>query len=577
VAHHALDLIGTAQASSGWTASLNIQHLGHRLRTDLAGLNQRLLAQTERIVGGKHIALDRLFDTMGKGFSTSEAVSGASLAVHAVGFARVERLLHGVGDDAEAMDDDIADQRQQLISIQEVAQARSENLVQFASRTLQTQERILETLASSRTVEAQQLIRQGWENLLNGFEDDAFSRFVTSLEYDNTVYLAHAVLAHLYEGRSDIAAAEEHHKRASCFAGARGARVAAYGHIQYASFLDRTFCPARALAEVRAALLIDGIDKLTRGSWCLYEAELLARLGDTPGAVASARRAIAEDDALFLAVMASEHLERAQPALSKMLVAIDQARRTRVFVQLEDAARQLERLAKLTSPDIAQPLRTQAVALLEKTLLAHFHKLPRLVEDASWLAGTSRRTLQSALDTAREAVRVRRDDVAALARTAPTAPPTTGIEALAVIGGLGAFMTGIFLGVIVVGICERANNGPWPLFLCVVAFATAFATPIIAFFVVVSRTQAELRREDEALLDAAMVSWQTWRQSAEAAASDFARRKYALRAELLRAELDPEMLTHALSSLDSIALPPFATHPPWHEGSSRPKRQLAFN
>lgn len=216
-ANNAIDYIAGTQAAGSGMVSANIQGLAKTMHADLGRVSQQIASQTAQLSEINVEGFKSVGDKLSQGFSSLETLSGFSIAVQAAGFAVVAKQLHSLRGDVKALHADMVRQGEELIGLQRIANAGIERLVDFAERQFQTQEKILEALVSSRTVEAQQLIRQGWENLKNGYEDEAFERFKKSLDFDNTVYMAHAELGRILEGRNDLKTGEDHLIRASKF------------------------------------------------------------------------------------------------------------------------------------------------------------------------------------------------------------------------------------------------------------------------------------------------------------------------------------------------------------------------
>ena len=378
-ANNAVDYIAGTQAAGAGMISANIQETSSLLRADLGNINSTLVNQTDKIAHINTEGFANLGESMSQGFSTLNAISGASLAVQAGGFALVAKQLHGLRGDVNEMHEELAAQGQQLISLQRITNAHLGSLVDFAARTLETQEKILETLVTSKTVEAQQFIRQGWENLVNGYEDDAFQRFQRSLKHDNTVYVAHAALAQIYADRGQDEVAEDHYVRATRFSEKAGDEVQGFSLVNYANFLEQRGRYTEAVEQLDAALQLDDIDDITRGSWCLYHAELLARAGSPTPALSSVEESIDIDDSFFLASMASEKLRSVQPELSRTLIEIDEQRRTPIVEELHSVGETLNQL-EVFDQQKAESLRSRAANLFEEALTNPYNELPSVAD-----------------------------------------------------------------------------------------------------------------------------------------------------------------------------------------------------
>lgn len=293
-ASNAIELIAGTEAAGAGMVSANVREVGELLHVDFANLSRTVVDQGSQLASINARGFDTVRRTLEGGFGTLETLSGLSVATQAVGFAVVATQLAGVRKDVRELTGKAAE----LVDLQRSATGHLESLADFAQRQLKTQEQILATLVSSRTVEAQQLVRQGWENLRNCYEDDAFERFQRSLEYDNTVYVTHAELGAINEKRGQFEKAEDHLRRAARFATQAGPALAAFASVQLASFLDRRGRHGEALSTLR-----DGLQAWRTPAWVFYLAELSAEAGDADAALAALREAMGGDAAFFNAAM----------------------------------------------------------------------------------------------------------------------------------------------------------------------------------------------------------------------------------------------------------------------------------
>lgn len=540
-ANNAVDLIAGTQAASSAMVSANIQETAGLLHADLGRVNSTLFAQTEKLAGINSVGFNKLGETMSKGFSSLEALSGASLAVQAAGFALVAKQLHSVNGNIKAMHKDLAEQGRKLIAVQEAANARLESLVSYASRTLETQERILATLVSSKTIEAQQFIRQGWDNLLNGYDDDAFARFQKSLDYDNTVYVAHAELGRLFEARKDDAKAEDHFRRATKFAGLASPKLQAFSHVQFAGFLERKARLKDALQEVGAALNAGEVDARTRGGWLLYKAELLATGGDSAGAVSTAREAVGVDDSFFLGAMASDVLAKTQPELTRMLVRLDQDRRAPIVATFQSVGKKLDTLEVL-SAEVASAMRSVAAQQFESFLLQPFDALPEAKRQAEKLEADTDAAIAQMANKIIADVRARRDSVAASFGSGPL----PSARALAPFWTAGKFVA---IGVVV--LLAIATEG---LGLCLgipvlgIWFGLAFN----------SRNKADLAARTAAVSD-----WNRWRTGLVPSVKEWEREREIARIKLESAEMGVELWGRVSADVDRLTPPALPGKPTW--------------
>jgi len=370
----------------------------------VAGVNQEGFDRLNSTVQGELGSVERgvsILDSDLEGISKDikglEALSAASVAIQAAGFALTVGQLTALRGDVRKMHRGFAEQAKQVIEIQKLANSHLERLSDFAERTLATQERILEILVTSRTNEAKQLIHQGWANLKGGFDNDAFSRFIKSLEYDNTVYVTHAELARLCEQQKDDAQAEEHHRRAITFAESAGAEIEGFAHVQYAAFLERHKRFQECISQILVALgcLSAASDQPkqceTHARWRFYLAEIFAKSDADENAFEELRRSIELDARFFTAAMASECLQRLQPSLSQFLVQVDAESRASAVETLQEASTAISAIDVLDAKQ-AGDLQKTAASYLERLLFAPFeqvrtvhHEIRELKSDANAL------------------------------------------------------------------------------------------------------------------------------------------------------------------------------------------------
>ncbi|MGD1085767.1 MAG: hypothetical protein ABSA47_13600 [Verrucomicrobiota bacterium] len=428
VADNSLDLLAGTQAAGAGMISANVHRLGTNLHADLGRVQQTIINQASQVSDVNRRGFDNLqsavksqtaslttaadhgvnridqtIDTdMGHvedKITGLETISAMSVAVTAAGFAATVAGIVKLRGDVKAL-------HRELLEVQRLANSHLESLVDYASRTLTTQERILETLVNSRTAEAQQLIRQGWDNLKGGFDDDAFIRFEKSLEYDNTVYFTHAELARIYEKRGAAEKAEEHHRRAIVFSAAVNEETKGYASVQYAAFLERQQrlddCVRQARNAVEAVhedgkSAIPAPDGSARNQnnasnkspsssvgWRFYLAEMLVKSGKVESGLEELKTCIQKDVRFFEAAMASASFKTAQPMLSQLLVKLDAEQRAKTISPLNKCEAPLNALDILDSAQ-AKVMRATAAQLFEDILPSTFANLKKHWRDASIL------------------------------------------------------------------------------------------------------------------------------------------------------------------------------------------------
>lgn len=387
-ADNAIDLIVGTEATGAGYVGANIQAMSRTLHADNQQLMGKIAEKSDEIMAVNQAGFAQVDSTMRRGFSSLKTLSGVQIAVQAAGFAIVATQLHGMRKDLRHL----AAQADQLVRLQRIANQRLDQLVDIAQRSLEVQEKILDALLTSRTVEAQQLLRQGWENLKHGYEGEALARFEQSLQFDNTVFMAHAQLARLYRKRGDKPRAEDHYVRATKFSTSVNAEVHALACLEYATFLEDEGRFSDCIAQLRYVL--QHSDKPT---WRFHLAELLARTGQAATSLAELRRAIESDDEMFAASMASQDLTRGLGAdLVRLLADLDEARRRVGFAHLAATCVDIDRLdavAALESPvtaglrRLADGFREDAAATLRAHIGATYAALPGPTSRAYELRG----------------------------------------------------------------------------------------------------------------------------------------------------------------------------------------------
>jgi len=438
VADNSLELLAGTQAAGAGMISANVHRLGTNLHADLGRVQQTIINQARQVsdvnrrgfenlqsaVKSQTVSLttsaehgvDHIDQTINTDLGQVEdqvadlkAISAASVAVTAAGFSLTVLQLHRLRGDVKAMHGELAQQGRELLEVQRLANTHLESLVDYASRTLTTQEKILETLVNSRTAEAQQLMRQGWDNLKGSFDEDAFIRFEKSLEYDNTVYFTHAELARIYEKRGALEKAEEHHRRAIVFAAGVNENTKGYASVQYAAFLERQKRLAECVKQARNAVEAvheegksadstsaspassadnqkETSNKYSASSvgWRFYLAEMLVKSSNIESGMAELKTCIQKDARFFEAAMASVCFKAAQPVLSQFLIKLDAEQRAKAIHPLNKCEAPLSALDILDPPK-AISLRARAAKLFEDILPSSFANLKKREQDASAL------------------------------------------------------------------------------------------------------------------------------------------------------------------------------------------------
>jgi len=343
VANGALELCAqTRVAEPGQEGSLDIRQMVSALNTSLETVNNL----SEFVRQSNLQGFDGPANALAGGGAGLPWLSGASVMVQAVGFATVAAQLQGVRGDVRGLRADLRVQAERLLEAQQEANRHLGDIKDIATRQLDTSEKILATLASSRRVEATQLIEQGWANLLNGYADEARQRFEQSLEYDNTVYLPHAALGDLYEEAGDLDRAEQHLLKAVAFSKGLDAESAGFAVLRLVRFLashDR----AGEACELLAAESSAG----TLRAWSFASAEVAASLGLSSLAVTELERAIREDDRAFASALGSVALTGLGQPIVSLLVGIDRSRREPILGAVTALCSTVDRLTAIPDSD----------------------------------------------------------------------------------------------------------------------------------------------------------------------------------------------------------------------------------
>jgi len=450
-ANSAIDMIVGTQAAGAGMVSSNIQLLSKQVGLKLKNTASQISAEVAKVASVNKTGFAKLTSVMDTGLDSLSTISGASLAVQAAGFAVTAYQLSALRGDISKLHEDLVQQGQELISLQRVTNSHLETLVDYAGRTLKTQELILDTLVSSRTVEAQQLIRQGWENLKNDYDEDAFARFLKSLDYDNTVYLAHAELARIYEFRKDDVKAEDHYKRAVSFSTSAGGNLAAFARVKYSGFLERKGRDEEAIKLLESALSQEGLDEAQKNNGRFHLAELLAPAPAAPDrSLGILKELIAKDDVFYLATLGSEKLKALQPRVTQLLLDFANERREKGLKLIETAARYRSACVVMgATEESLWELDKACAQTLEDLLLRPYQELPEAISKAEAVLQDFKEKLSAEVDKrvaelqeehARIAQRARRERRGTWSERIPApsqpGPPQEGIlKALA-----GAFL-----------------------------------------------------------------------------------------------------------------------------------------
>ena len=550
-ASNALDLIAGTQAASAGMVSENIQSMSRTLDLDLRQIGQTVASQGRALGEINQRGFSSLQKALETGAASLQTLSVVSIAVQAVGFAVVAKKLGELRGDVQLLHRDMVRQGEELAGLHRVANAHSESLVDFSARTLVTNERILETLVSSRTTEAQQLIRQAWDNLRHGYEEDAFSRLVRSLEYDNTIYFAHAELGKLYEGKGDLERAEDHFCRATRF-GVGVAAIQGFAHLQHSGFLERRGRHDEAARELDAALALE-----SRPEWLFASARLLARRGRPDEACAAVVRAVEAEPTLFVAAMGSEEFATLRPSLTRTLMELDQARRSRALDLIGELVRHVEALRVLETPETEfEVLRSSARQLLEAVLTGPFAELGACEQQAGGVRAQYGATLFRRLQALVDETRVGIDRVYDVLRERPPADLHGWSLATLLLVPAGF----LFIGPIGLAIAKGSTGIELPAYLVLPVYLGFASGPaLLAHF-----RSASARRS----------SYVAWRMRAEAVGKEgFLRLKRTLAMFRLASEtLDTQSIRDAAAHVATFALPEIPPRPAWMEGTTGPSR-----
>jgi len=574
-ASNALDLIAGTQAASAGMVASNIQSMSRTLDLDLRQIGQTVASQGRALGEINQRGFSGLQKTLESGVAGLEVLSGVSIAVQAMGFAVVAKKLGDLQGDVRLLHRDMVRQGEELAGLQRVANAHSESLVDFSARTLLTNERILETLVSSRTTEAQQLIRQAWENLRHGYEDDAFTRLVRSLEYDNTIYFAHAELGKLYEGKGDLEKAEDHLRRATRFGVGVGA-IEGFAHLQYSGFLERRARLDEAVREIDAALAVE-----ERPEWLFASARLLAMRGRSDEACRAIMRAVQAEPALFLAAMGSEEFAPLRPALTRSLMELDQGRRAKALDLIGELVKHVEAIRALEVPESqSEVLRASARQLLEAVLTGPFAGLAAVQHQASTLLAQCGSTLVTRLQARAEETRVAVDRVHQALRDRPSDHLPPGGSAWRV-ASVMLIPTGVFvIGPISASIAYFSSQtttydssgyshteGSSGLFVLFVYILFAAGPALFAHF----QASANAKELDPSAV-AKRSAYLAWRARAEGALKDGSEHRSKTLALFKRASesLDAQPLRDASAHVTSFVIPELPPRPAWMEGGTTP-------
>lgn len=382
VADSALGLIvGTEAAGAGHVAA-NVRDMAQKLGTNLDGINQQVQTLQASNVQG----FEEVTSTLGGDLTGLQWLGGASILVQAVGFAAVATELSGVRGEIGGLREDMREQGQQLLDAQRASTRHLEAIEDIARSQLETSQQILETLASSRRVEATQLIEQGWANLLNGYREEAQQRFEQSLEFDNTVFLPHAELGDIYEQVGDLERAEAHLRKAADFSRDMPGETSGFSLLRLVRFLAEQDRRPEAVK-----LLQEGVESGRLISWRLGAAELASHLGLVDFALAEVRAAIAEDDKAFLAAMASVALASIGARLTALLIEIDRKRREPILDLLRDHTRKIDLLTAFAeyghpSNEIVSEIRRSSASVLERGLIDAYPTLGDVASRAAQLS-----------------------------------------------------------------------------------------------------------------------------------------------------------------------------------------------
>lgn len=538
-ASNAIDLIAGTQAAGAGMVSANVRDVGQLLHVDFANLSRTVASQGSQLASINSRGFDSVTRTLEGGFGTLETLSGLSIATQALGFFAVTTQIAGLRREVRELTGKAAE----LVELQRTANGHLESLADFAQRQLKTQEQILATLVSSRTVEAQQLVRQGWDNLRNGYEDDAFERFQRSLEYDNTVYVTHAELGAINEKRGQLPKAEDHFRRAARFAGQAGPAIVAFAAVQLASFLDRRGRYAEALSILR-----DGLQGWRTPAWVFYLAEVAAEAGDSDAALKALREAVDGDVAFFSAAMMSDRLQRVQPKLARTLLDIDAERRAPVLEALRRAAVAAAQIDEVSGE--RQEHRGRARALFERLVFAPYNELVALREDAERLFATVEDTLDRLIHDAIEPISTMHSDLVKCVDRPPSSKPHSAVNSFLQPGVIALICLGLFWVCVALDWwCASA--------LMLVAMLIAFAVHL--------QTQPRPNEATGQAAHSTSEEWWDYKDRAEKLREDLQRRRDQLRERLIAATRlgSNRTLSEAVQWIDKLSSPTAHRPPAW--------------
>ncbi len=419
VASNALDLLAGTQAAGSGMVAANVQDVGDRLHVDLVAMTRDLSVRADaargqvaalaradqaglaRVADVSRHGMEELQSTVRSEIGDLKALSAANLAVSALGFAVVAHQLSGVRGELGRMRTDLVTQGQQMLDLQARAVEQLESLSAFAQRTLHTQERVFETLVNSRTVEAQQLVRQGWANLEHGYEAEAYERFVESLKFDNTVYATHAYLGQLHEKRGERVRAQDHFTRATRFARTVSPEMEAFAHVQHAGFLARGGDVPAAIDEQRVALGLKD-----HPEWRLRLAEFYVQAGETDSALREVEAAIRADSDMLVASMGAPVLQTLGEPLTTLAVRLDEEARGELFRAVATLAERIDAVDRAVEgvPEadrLVTTARRQTADVFAVVVTGSYAEVTGSLRDVSTL---SERVLGMLVDASGEAV-----------------------------------------------------------------------------------------------------------------------------------------------------------------------------
>lgn len=381
-AGNAVELISATQAASTGHLVSNIRSLGNRLHADMDGIQSAIQSQTQSL------GLE-----LGNGFGDLKILSGASLAIDAVGFATVAYQLSKVGKGIQGLEAEFRKQGELMLAVQNGIAGHLSALSEYAARSLNVQEQILSTLVNSRIIEAQQLARQGLLHLRYGQYPDAENRFQKALEFDSTFFLAHAELGSINETVRNLEKAEFHYSRALLFHESLQQDYVTRVRRRYARFLDETSKKVQSVEQWKLVVqeLNEPLDRIALG-------EVLAEIGNREEALAELRVAVTQSPPSILAIMSSIRLGCLGKELSHLLIEVDAASRKSLLDQLAlvadfaESFTNLAELARTSTPNAAQDLSSdlnsissainaQCKELLRRSLIEPYSIRNTLIDD----------------------------------------------------------------------------------------------------------------------------------------------------------------------------------------------------